>query len=82
MEKLGGNELCWCGSGKKYKKCHSSSDDKLENFKRQGATIPPREIIKNQEQIQGIRESGKINIAILDYISQNIRAGITTEQID
>lgn len=81
-KKLGRNELCWCGSGKKYKKCHNSFDDKLGSFKCQGATIPPREIIKNQEQIQGIRESGKINIAILDYISQNIRAGITTEQID
>lgn len=38
--------------------------------------------IKNQEQIQSIRERGKINIAILDDISENIRAGITTEQID
>jgi SEC-C motif len=23
---LGRNDLCWCGSGKKYKKCHLSSD--------------------------------------------------------
>ena len=23
---LGRNELCWCGSGKKYKKCHFASD--------------------------------------------------------
>lgn len=82
MAKLGRNELCWCGSGKKYKKCHNNFDCKLENFRHQGAIVPPREIIKNQEQIQGIRESGKINIAILDYISENIRAGITTEQID
>jgi uncharacterized protein YecA (UPF0149 family) len=22
------NELCWCGSGLKYKKCHLSSDEK------------------------------------------------------
>ena len=26
--KLGRNEVCWCGSGKKYKKCHLDSDDK------------------------------------------------------
>ena len=25
--KLGRNEPCWCGSGKKYKKCHSDSDE-------------------------------------------------------
>jgi len=23
---LGRNDLCWCGSGKKYKKCHFESD--------------------------------------------------------
>jgi uncharacterized protein YecA (UPF0149 family) len=23
---LGRNEPCWCGSGKKYKKCHYESD--------------------------------------------------------
>ena len=25
--KIGRNELCWCGSGKKYKKCHMASDN-------------------------------------------------------
>jgi hypothetical protein len=25
---LGRNDLCWCGSGKKYKKCHLESDEK------------------------------------------------------
>lgn len=82
MAKLGRNDLCWCKSGKKYKNCHSNFDEKLEYFQYQGAIVPPREIIKNQEQIQGIKESAKINIAILDYISENIQAGITTEQID
>ena len=24
--KLGRNDPCWCGSGKKYKKCHMNSD--------------------------------------------------------
>ena len=24
----GRNELCWCGSNKKYKKCHGPEDDK------------------------------------------------------
>ena len=23
---LGRNELCWCGSGKKYKRCHLDKD--------------------------------------------------------
>jgi len=27
-EKPGRNDPCWCGSGKKYKKCHSAEDDR------------------------------------------------------
>ncbi len=26
IPKLGRNDLCWCGSGKKYKRCHMDSD--------------------------------------------------------
>ncbi len=26
--KLGRNEKCWCGSGKKYKHCHYEADQK------------------------------------------------------
>ncbi len=29
---LGRNDMCWCGSGKKYKKCHFQSDQ--EHFSR------------------------------------------------
>ncbi len=81
-KKIGRNEPCWCGSGKKYKMCHVTFDYKLQTLKSQGAVIPSHAIIKNAEQIQGIRESAKINIAVLDYISENIRVGISTEQID
>ncbi len=34
------------------------------------------------EQIEKIKESGKINIAVLDYVAEHIKAGITTQQID
>ena len=39
-------------------------------------------MIKNEAQIAGIRESAKINVAVLDYVAEHIRAGITTEEID
>ena len=29
-ERPGRNEPCWCGSGKKYKKCHLTSDEELD----------------------------------------------------
>ena len=81
-EKLGRNDDCWCGSGKKYKKCHNAFDEKREEFRRRGILIPPRRIIKSPEQVQGIRESAKINIAILDYIDEHIGAGVSTQEID
>jgi uncharacterized protein YchJ len=28
VRSLGRNELCWCGSGMKYKKCHLAEDEK------------------------------------------------------
>ncbi len=82
MELFGRNDLCWCKSGLKYKKCHLAFDQKIESYRRRGCIVPTRSIIKTPEQIEKIRESAKINIAVLDYISSHIKEGIATEQID
>ena len=82
MKKIGRNDPCWCGSGKKYKNCHGYFDDRIAEFAAKGATVPPRSIIKTPEQIQKIRESAKINVAALDYVAEHIREGISTEEID
>lgn len=79
---IGRNDDCWCGSKKKYKKCHMEFDERLEELKRQGHTVPSRNIIKNKEQIEKIKESAKINNAILDLVSENIKEGMTTEDIN
>ena len=44
--------------------------------------IPPHNIIKTPEQIAGIRESAKINIACLDEVSRQIHVGMSTQEID
>ena len=82
MSKLERNDPCWCGSGKKYKKCHENFDDKLNLLKRKGAIVPSHKLIKTPAQIEAIRESAKINITVLDYVSEHIKEGITTEEID
>ena len=82
MEKIGRNDLCWCGSGKKYKKCHCDFDNRIEEFRHKGFLVPSRKLMKNEAQIEGIRESAKINIAVLDYIEEHIHEGITTDEID
>lgn len=81
-KKLGRNDLCWCKSGKKYKKCHEAFDDRLIKLELEGHIIPSRDIIKTPEQIEAIKESCKINIAVLDYIGEHIKEGMTTEDID
>lgn len=82
MGKLGRNEPCWCGSGKKYKKCHEEFDEKISLAKSQGHEVPDKSIIKTPQQIEAIKESCKINIAVLDYVAENIHAGMTTQEID
>ena len=31
MNELQRNDPCWCGSGKKYKKCHYAFDERLKS---------------------------------------------------
>ena len=80
--KIGRNDPCWCGSGKKYKVCHAAFDDKIARFAQEGHRVPTRDLIKNADQIAGIKESAKINVAVLDYIEKNIHAGMSTAEID
>lgn len=82
MEKPGRNDPCWCGSGKKYKKCHIDFDEKIEEFEGAGHIVPSHAILKNAEQIEKIKESARINIAVLDYVAEHIKAGISTAEID
>lgn len=82
MRKLSRNDLCWCGSGKKYKNCHLKQDEKLIAMEDEGLIIPPREIIKTPEQIEGIRKSGEVTKKVLDMVGERIREGVTTDEIN
>jgi len=35
--RLGRNDICWCGSGKKYKNCHLASDERKRASQRASA---------------------------------------------
>lgn len=76
------NDPCWCGSGKKYKKCHEPFDRQLEKLKLEGNKVPPHRLIKNEEDLIAIRKAGEINTGVLDYVAENIHAGMTTDEID
>lgn len=79
---LGRNDLCWCGSGRKYKKCHAGFDERLAECRLAGHEIPPHRLIKTPDQIAAIRRSAAVNIAVLDAVAARIGAGVTTGDID
>lgn len=80
--KLERNDPCWCGSGQKYKKCHMAFDERIQHFAEQGHIVPDHSMIKTPEQIRLIKESCKVNNAVLDYVAANIGPGVSTEEID
>ncbi|MCR5294776.1 MAG: methionyl aminopeptidase [Lachnospiraceae bacterium] len=82
IKRLERNAPCWCGSGKKYKSCHLAFDDKLRRYELMGHIVPGHELIKTEKDIEGIRKSAVINIAVLDEIGEKIHAGMSTQEID
>ncbi|MDK2967831.1 methionyl aminopeptidase [Lacrimispora sp.] len=82
MFKIGRNDPCWCGSGKKYKACHLEFDRKLENYEIMGEEVPNHSMIKTPAQIEGIRRAGVVNNQILDLVGEKIGPGISTEDLN
>ena len=57
-------------------------DKKVLYFQNKGHLVPSRKLIKTPEQIEGIRRSGLINTAVLDLVASEIKAGMSTAEID
>ena len=79
------NDLCWCGSGKKYKKCHEDFDERIASIRYdviKGQVRPPRKIINNEADIAGIRRAAVINDAVLDLMGTLVAPGVDTEMLD
>ncbi len=76
------NDLCWCGSGKKYKKCHMESDE-ASGTAPEKKMKPPRGIkIKTPAEIAGITDCCRLTAEVLDMVSEKIKPGITTDEIN
>lgn len=80
--KLEKNDLCWCKSGLVYGKCHFEFDQKLAYLRRRGFKVPNKKLIKTSKQIECIKKSAVINNGILDMVGENIKEGMTTNDID
>ena len=72
------NEPCWCGSGKKYKKCHLKEDEaKSEQTPHKKAVIQ-----RSKEFLEGMEASCQLAKATLEMVAENIQVGVTTDQIN
>lgn len=78
------NDLCWCGSGRKYKKCHLFEDQKAEAASREKRQGQHRKkgLIKTPAEIEGMRAAGKFNGSLMDYIRPFVKAGVSTEYLN
>ena len=57
-------------------------ENKIQRYRKEGARLPQRHLLRTEEQLEGIRQSARINTALLDYIAQNIHEGMTTSELD
>ena len=57
-------------------------DDKIRSYEMRGIEVPRRRLIKSPADIEGIKRSAEINIAVLDAVAKEIHIGMTTEEID
>lgn len=83
---IGRNDPCWCGSDKKWKKCHyplkggkytpSASKLRKEYLKKHDI------LIKTEKEIEGIRKSCHLAAQILDATCQMAKAGVTTLELN
>ena len=80
--KIGRNDKCWCGSGRKYKACHMSFDNRIKDYWNRGYEVPDHSMIKTPEQIEGIREAGKKNTMVLDFITPYVKEGVSTGELN
>ena len=82
--KVGRNDPCPCGSGKKYKRCclekdlsaSLSADIKEEYFKKHNIKL------KNSADIEAIKRAGKLAVETLKMVEGHIKPGLKTEEIN
>ncbi len=80
---LSRNDTCWCGSGKKWKKCHfpevphsSKELQTMQYAKAYGI------LLKNETQIEGIRKAGHLAAYILTETAKKAQLGVTTNELN
>ena len=81
-DRVGRNDPCPCGSGLKYKKCCFLKKDTgyrdIKNLYLQKYRIR----LKEKRDIEGIRKAGQLVLELLRLVKDEIKPGITTDDIN
>ena len=77
------NDPCFCGSGKKWKKCHYPQDGSTKTQSLHALYKKKYNIIlKTPEQIAGIRKACQLTASILKKLCDHAKVGVTTKELD
>jgi methionyl aminopeptidase len=95
---LRANDDCWCGSGKKYKRCHRvmllqpgtvgperAVPDEIARPDYVGTGMPVRTtepMVKAPDVIRRMREAGRIAAEVLADVGEAVAVGVTTDELD
>lgn len=81
---IGRNDPCWCGSEKKWKKCHyPEQDPNFETNKVRDRYRRDYDIhLKTPEQIAGIREACRLAADVLTKTAERAKAGVSTLELN
>ncbi len=81
--KIGRNDPCLCGSGRKYKKCCLLKGKQPESQSVEAQYFSKYKIrLKKAEDIEAIRKAGRLVLETLDLAESAIRPGIATGELD
>lgn len=76
------NDPCWCGSGKKWKKCHAPDTGPKELIIKEKYKKSFGILIKTKDEIEGITRACQVAKEILQKVAKRALAGVTTNELD
>lgn len=78
------NDPCFCGSGKKWKKCHYPEKPAIGSFEERAANHLNKYdiILKTPEQLAGIKRACQFSANVLKELCAMAKPGVTTNDLD
>ncbi|MGK0289317.1 MAG: methionyl aminopeptidase [bacterium] len=82
VRKLNRNDPCWCGSQKKYKKCHWKEDAKKAILPSFLSSQEKKQIVRSDEYVEGMEAACILAKETLEMVGNLVKPGMTTNDID